>query len=370
MIGGGAGSFIGPVHRIAARMSDDFDLVAGVFSSKAEKSVRFAREIGINEDRAYPDWQTMLEKEQQREDGIEAIAVMTPNDTHFPIALAFLKAGFHIICDKPLCNKLENAKTLLREHKDRAQVFCVTYNYSAYPMVKQARAMVANGEIGDIKQVHLTYVQGNLAAYDPAEANSWRHDKSKGGTSLVLSDIATHAFHLGEYVAQVEVEQIFAELGTSFEKRVVDDYVTCLFRFKNKAKGAMWVTNAAAGAEHGLGFRIFGTKGGLEWHQETPNELRHRRIDDFEQILTRRKDGKLHPQAEQSVFLKFGHPEGYNEAFSNLYKETAIAIRHIKNGEAMQLPDGFPGVKAGLRGVHFVEACLESNAKSAWVNIT
>ncbi len=369
MIGGGAGSFIGPVHRIAARMSDEYDLVAGVFSSKPEKTIKFARQIGINQDRAYPDWQTMLEKEQQREDGIEALAIMTPNDTHFPIAHAFLKAGFHIICDKPLCNKLENAQTLLQAHKDSSQVFCVTYNYSAYPMVKQARAMVANGEIGDIKQVHLTYVQGNLAAYDPEEKNTWRHDKSKGGASLVLSDIATHAFHLGEYVAQTEVQEIFAELGTSFEERVVDDYVTCLFRFKNKAKGAMWVTNAAAGAEHGLGFRIFGTKGGLEWHQETPNELRHRHIDDFEQILTRRTDGKLHPQAEQSVFLKFGHPEGYNEAFSNLYKETATAIRHLKNGEAMQLPDGFPGVEEGLRGVQFIAACLASNEKGTWVNI-
>jgi len=369
MIGGGQGSFIGPVHRMAARMSNDYDLVAGVFSSNAERSAQFGNQLGLTKERAYPDWQTMLTKEQERTDGIEALSVVTPNDTHFPISHAFLKAGFHIICDKPLCNTSANAKILLETFKGRQQVFCVTYNYSAYPMVKQARAMVANGEIGEIKQVHLNYVQGDLAAYNPEETKGWRHDKSKGGTSLVLSDIATHAFHLAEYVAQVEVGQVFAELGASYKERLVDDYVTCLLRFKNKARGAMWVTNAAAGSEHGLSFKIFGTKGGLEWHQEIPNELRHRRIDDFEQILTRRKDGKLLPEAEQSVFLKFGHPEGYNEAFSNLYKETAKGIRNITDKKVAQLPDGFPGIEAGLRGVHFVEACIKSREESAWVKI-
>lgn len=369
MIGGGEGSFIGPVHRMAARMSNDYDLLAGVFSSNAERSVQFAHKMGITEDRAYPDWQTMLEKEKAREDGIEAISVVTPNDSHFPISHAFLKAGFHIICDKPLCITSANAKILWDEFQTRQQVFCVTYNYSAYPMVKQAKAMIANGEIGEIKQVHVNYVQGNLAAYHPEETKGWRHDKSKAGASLVLSDIATHAFHLAEYVAQVEVEQVFAELGKSFEERLVDDYVTCLLRFRNKAKGAMWITNAAAGAEHGLTFRIFGTKGGLEWHQEKPNELRHRKIDDFEQILTRRKDGKLLPEAEQSVFLKFGHPEGYNEAFSNLYKETAAGIRNMKEGKAAELPHGFPSVETGLRGVNFVEACIKSREENAWQNI-
>ncbi len=367
MIGGGEGSFIGPVHRIAARMSNDYDLVAGVFSSKAEKSMTFAKQIGIAKERAYPNWQTMLQKEQQLEAGIEAVAVITPNHTHYPICSAFAQAGFHIICDKPLTNTLENAKKLQQELEGKSQVFCVTYNYSAYPMVKQARAMVADGQIGAIKQVNLNYVQGNLAAYHPSEKNSWRHDKSKGGASLVLADIATHAFHLGEYVAQIELEEVFAELGPSYKQRIVDDYVSCLLRFKNKARGMMWVTNCAAGAEHGLSFRIFGTKGGLEWHQETPNELRHRRIDDFEQILTRRKGNKLLPLANESVFLPYGHPEGYNEAFANLYKETARGIRQIKNKESLQLPDGFPGIEAGVRGLSFVEACIKSKEQGIWI---
>lgn len=366
IIGGGSGSFIGPVHRIAARMSNEYVLVAGVFSSNSERSKSFAKEIGLLEDRAYPDWQTMLKKEQQREDAIDAVAVITPNDTHYPISLAFLKAGFHIICDKPLCNTLEHADILLSEYKKRTQIFCTTYNYSAYPMVKQARAMVANGEIGKIKQVHVSYVQGNLAAYDSAESTGWRHDKSKGGKSLILSDIGTHAFHLGEYVAQVEVDEVFAEMGASYAQRSADDYATCLFRFKNKAKGSMWVTNAAAGAEHGLSFKIFGSQGGLEWHQEIPNALRHRRIDDFEQILTRRKDGKLHPEVEKSVFLNFGHPEGYNEAFANLYKETAKLIRDHNENKEIKFPDGYPDLEAGYRGVCFVEACLESNSKGVW----
>lgn len=369
IIGGGKDSFIGPVHRIAARMSDDYELVAGVFSSDPKRSMTFGQSIGITTNRVYPDWQTLLKAEQCRADGIEVIAIMTPNDTHVPISKAFIEAGIHIICDKPLCNHLEEAEALLKIVKASDRLFCVTYNYSAYPMVKQARSMVANGEIGEIKQVQLTYVQSNLAAYHPSEAQGWRHDTKKGGPLLVLGDIATHAFHLGKYVSRMEVEQIFAEVGPSFLQRKVDDYVTCLLRFPNSARGSMWVTNAAAGAEHGLSFRIFGTEGGLEWHQETPNELRHRRLNDFERILTRRTDGKLYPEAEQSVFLKFGHPEGYNEAFANLYKEMAKAINELKEGKKPLLPDGFPNVMAGLRGIAFIEACLKSKAKESWVNI-
>ncbi|MEL6943219.1 MAG: Gfo/Idh/MocA family oxidoreductase [Bacteroidota bacterium] len=365
MVGGGAGSFIGPVHRIAARMTDEYELVAGVFSSKPEKSMSFAKQLGIVENRAYADWKKMLSAEQNRTDGIEVVAIMTPNDTHFPIAKAFLEAGVHIICDKPLCNTIENAQ-YLRDATDKSdRVFCVTYNYSAYPMVKQARAMVANGDIGDIRQVQLTYVQGNLASYSPSEEKSWRLT-DQGGASLVLSDIATHAFHLGEYVTRTEIEQIYAEVDTTVPQRSADDYVSCLLRFKNGAKGTLWVTNAAAGAEHGLGFKIFGSQGGLEWHQEQPNELRHRSLHDFERILTRRKDGKLYSQAENSVFLEFGHPEGYNEAFSNLYQETATAIRQVQQGEKVQFPDGFPNAIAGERGVRFIHTCLISNATQKW----
>lgn len=370
MVGGGAGSFIGPVHRTAAAMTGAYELKAGVFSSNAERSIEFAKTLGIDTERAYSDWETMLEQEMKREDPVRVISVVTPNDTHFPISRAFSKAGFHIICDKPLCNDLKNALTLREETKNRKnQVFCVTYNYSAYPMVKQARAMVKRGDIGEIRQVHLTYVQGNLAKYDPSENQSWRHDPNKGGASLVLGDIATHAFHLGEYVAQTEVEQVFAEVGAIVPNRIADDYVTCLLRFENGAKGTLWVTNAAAGAEHGLGFKIFGSKGGLEWHQEMPNALRFRKIDDFEQILTRRKDGKLYPEATESIQLEFGHAEGYHEAFSNLYRETADAVRKEKQNQPMDLPSGFPGIEAGIRGVAFVDACLKSKKINDWINL-
>lgn len=367
VVGGGEGSFIGPVHRIAARMSDYYELKATVLSSDPERSVKNGLALGIEENRAYPGWEQMLEEEQKRSDAIDVIAIMTPNDTHFPISYAFLEAGFHVICDKPMCNTREEAKALVEHVKRTQKIFCVTYNYSAYPMVRQARAMVRQGVIGEIRQVYLTYVQGHLATYSPESDNTWRANPARGGASLVLADIATHTFHLGEYVTGEKVGAVMADVGSVIPGRQSDDYVSCLLRFENNARGSLWVTNSAAGAEHGLSFRIFGAKGGLEWHQEKPNELRHRQLNGFEQILTRRMDGLLSPEAEQSSQLRFGHPEGFHDAFANLYREAALAIIAEKSNSLSEKLLTFPNVEDGARGVDFIFKCLESRAKNTWV---
>ena len=367
VVGGGSDSFIGPVHRMAARMSNYYDLVTGVLSSNAEKSRKYAMDVGIAKERAYGNWKELIEQEKNRSDGIDVLAIMTPNDSHYEIALAALDANMHVICDKPLCNSLKNAIQLVQKTEEKDKVFCVTYNYSAYPMVRQARAMVKNGDLGEIRQVHMQYIQSHLAG---SNVNTgWRFDTKKGGPSLVVSDIATHAYHLGCYVTDLEVDKLISDLGTNVPGRKVDDYLSCLLRFDNGARGSMWITNSAAGAEHGLSFKIFGEKGGLQWHQEHPNELRHRRLDGFEQIMTRRKDGKLYPEAESSMSLEIGHPEGFHDAFANLYREVAEAIFDKENTVRSDTgKTSFPTVKDGAKGVRFIYAVLDSSKNGSWTN--
>lgn len=363
LVGGGPGSFIGPVHRLAANMSNCYEIVAGSFSSKAEKSLAFAEEIGVQ--RAYPNWQALIQAESKREDGAEVLAIMTPNDIHFPVSMAALHAGMHVICDKPLCNELSHAQELIEAVAQREKVYCVTYNYSAYPMVRQAKAMIAAGDLGEIHQLHVQYVQGYMANANASAG--WRGNTAKGGPSHVVGDIATHAYHLVEFVTGLRTSRLMADIGSTVPNRLgeVDDYITCMFNYENGAKGNLWVTNAAAGGEHGLSFKIFGEKGGLEWHQENPNELRHRQLNGFEQILTRRKDGMLYPAAESAMQLVIGHPEGFHDAFSQLYREVAIAI--MKGTPKAELP--FPTVEDGARGVAFVYKALESSDMGRWVEI-
>ncbi len=367
MVGGGHGSFIGPVHRMAARMSNYYNLCATVLSSDPNKSIEYGLKHGIDRERAYSDWQDMIEQESKRTDGIEVLAIMTPNDLHFPMAYAAIEAGLHIICDKPLCNNLENAIDLVKKSREKDLVFCVTYNYSAYPMVRQARAMIENGELGDIRQVHLEYIQSHLA--EASTPYNWRFDPLVGGQSLVVGDIGTHAYHLAGYVTGLEVEELMSDVGTNVPGRTVDDYASCLLHYENGARGSLWVTNSAAGAEHGLSFKIFGEKGGLEWHQENPNELRHRQLNGFEQRMTRRNDGKLHPEAESSMKLVMGHPEGFHDAFANLYGEVAEEILSRSQAERSSGDrPSFPTVLDGAKGVKFIDAVIASNRNRRWEN--
>jgi predicted dehydrogenase len=371
VVGGGPGSFIGPVHRNAARLDDRFEIVAAVLSSDAGRSRRAAQDLGIAADRAYADWRQLIEAERTRPDGIEALAIMTPNGSHYAIASAALAAGLDVICDKPMTTTVDDALKLVREVEASGLIFCLTHNYSAYPMVRQARAMVEAGELGAIRQIHLTYVQGHNATLveGDAAAAGWRFDPAECGASLVLGDIGTHAHHLGAYVGGLELEAVLAEVTATVPGRRSDDTASLLMRWSGGATGTMWVTNAAAGGEHGLALSIFGAEGGLEWHQESPNELFHRSRSGFERRLTRRLHGALHPAAERASRIEIGHPEGFQEAFANLYRDVAEAILAQRTGHpADPAALDFPGVRDGARGMRFIEAAVASSRTGRWTD--
>ncbi|MGH6943189.1 MAG: Gfo/Idh/MocA family protein, partial [Geminicoccaceae bacterium] len=277
VVGGGPGSFIGEVHRSAARLDDHYEIVAAVLSRNPERSRRAAQDLGIA--RGYGDALELLEGEAARDDGIDVLAVMTPNGAHHAACRAALDRGLDVICDKPLTTRLEDALDLVRRVRERSLVFCVTYNYSAYPLVRHARAMVRDGELGAIRQVQVEYIQGHLAkevSGDRDPGTDWRFQPEQCGPSLILGDIGTHALHLASFIAGQEAAEVAAEVGSALPGRKVDDFAHLLLRFSGGACGSMWVTNSAAGAEHGLAIRLFGERGGLEWHQEQPNALLHR----------------------------------------------------------------------------------------------
>ncbi|CAG9191349.1 Gfo/Idh/MocA family protein [Paraburkholderia caribensis] len=367
LIGGGPGSIIGETHRIAARLDGQYDIVAAALSSNPERARQAARDLGIGAERAYPSWQQMLEAEAARPDRIDAVAVMTPNDSHHPICMLALERGFHVICDKPLASDLAQAREIAARVKTTNAEFCVTYCYTGFPMVRQARDMILAGELGEIRQVHLQYVQSYLAGHDlPA---GWRTE-GRAGSSLVLMDIGTHAFHLGAFVTGLDVTRLCADVGSAIPGRTIDDYVSALLRYENGARGSLWVTNAAAGSEHGLSFRIHGDKGGLEWHQEEPNRLIHRRQDAFEEIITRRLGPATSAGAQRSTRIAIGHPEGYLEAFANLYTEFAqrVATR-IAGAPGDDQPILFPGVSDGVKGLAFVAASVKSMTTGGWQEV-
>jgi predicted dehydrogenase len=365
LIGGGPGSEIGEVHRIAARLDGFYEIAASALSSDPERSRRSGRTMGVSEDRAYPSWRALIESEAGRVDRPDILAVMTPNDSHYEICSAALDAGFHIICDKPLTTDLATAVALARKVRETGTEFCVTYCYTGYPMVRQARAMVRSGAIGAIRQVHLQIVQGYLALDEVPPG--WRLDPARVGASLVLIDIGTHAHHLGAYVTGLDLASVCADIGHVVPGRKVDDYASLLLRYSNGARGSMWVTNAAAGAEHGLSFRIFGETGGLDWNQEEPNRLVHRRRDGFEEIMTRRKDHLVSESARRVTRVEIGHPEGFLEAFANLYSDFAKAVvARLCHKSPDDIERPFPTVEDGVKGLAFVEAAVRSSASEHW----
>src|SRR5258707_3572252 len=365
IVGGGPGSVIGDVHRAGARLDGYYEIGAAALSSDPERSRRTGRAIGVSDERAYPSWRELVESEAKRKDRIDVIAVMTPNDSHYDICCAALNAGFHIICDKPLTTDLASAVSLAKKVKNSGLEFCLTHSYTAYPMVRQARAIILNGAIGAIRQLHLQYVQGYLASEDIPPG--WRLDPARVGGSMILIDIGTHAHHLGAYVTGLDLESLCADVGHVVPGRKVDDYVSMLLRYANGARGSMWVTNAASGAEHGLCFRIFGETGGLEWYQEDPNRLVYRKRDGFEEIITRRPDSLVSEDARRVTRVQIGHPEGYIESFANLYSDFARAIVARMRGEPSHAIDRpFPTVEDGVKGLAFVQAAMQSSATRAW----
>ncbi len=369
VIGGGPGSFIGAMHRQAARLDDRYELVAAALSSDPLRSVEAGRELGLAAERAYASGSALIAAEAGRAGGAEVVAIMTPNDSHFALAEAALKAGMDVICDKPMTNTLQQAEALQRQVQASGLVFCLTHNYTGYPMVRQARAMVAGGELGTVRLVQVEYVQGGKArADDAAKAGQWRYDPAKSGPSLVLGDIGSHAHNLLRFITGLEVSAVAAEVGSIVPDRIVHDFAGALLRLDNGARASFWVTQAAAGVENALRIRVSGSLGSLEWQQEVPQQLSFKPLDGPAQLRTPNGAGTL-PLAARSSRIVRGHPEGFPEAFANLYSDAAEAIAARRAGQpADPLALHFPNAEDGLQGVRFVDAVLRSSASDgAWV---
>ncbi|MCQ0990502.1 Gfo/Idh/MocA family protein [Jiella marina] len=372
MVGGGQGAFIGGVHRIASRIDDKFTLVAGALSSTPEKARASAAEIGLDPERSYGSYEEMAEKEKGRPDGIEAVAIVTPNHMHFPVAKTFLEAGFHVICDKPMTTTLGEARQLGEIARAAGKVFVLTHNYTGYPMIRQARSMVANGDLGTIRLVVAEYVQDWLAdrAEDTGSKQAgWRVDPAKAGAGGAIGDIGTHAHNLACYVTGLKVEKLAADLSSFVPGRQLDDNASMLLRFAGGAKGSLWASQVAVGNENGLTLRVYGDKGGLEWAQEEPNKLWYTPLGEPKRLLTRGGAG-ANDAAVAVSRIPAGHPEGYLEGFATIYIEAAALIRAADAGEAPPADVALPTIEDGIDGLAFIEACVKSSkADGAWVTL-
>ncbi|MFN7224105.1 MAG: Gfo/Idh/MocA family protein [Paracoccaceae bacterium] len=370
MVGGGRDAFIGAVHRIAARLDDQYELVAGCFSSNAEKSLASAADLGVS--RAYASFAEMAVKEARRKDGIEAVAIVTPNHMHAPVAMQFLRRGIHVICDKPLTHNLMEAKRLAKAAEAAGVVFALTHNYTGYPMIRQAAAMVRAQELGDIRLVQVEYAQDWLA--EPLEATGqkqadWRTDPARSGAGGSTGDIGTHAFNLANFVTGLSVEELAADLQAFVPGRRVDDNGHVLLRYRGGARGMLWCSQVAAGQENGLRLRVYGTKAGIEWEQENPNYLWVGPLGQPKYRLTRGGSG-AGADAARVTRIPSGHPEGYLEGFATIYAEAARAIMARREGSVVDPAVTYPGLKEGLEGVAFVDACVRSSARNAaWVKL-
>jgi predicted dehydrogenase len=368
MVGGGEGAFIGGVHRMAARLDGHWDLAAGAFQSNAIRSAAFGRSLGLADDRCYGDFRAMAEAEAARADRIDAVSIVTPNHMHVEVAKAFAARGIAVICDKPLATSVGDAMALSEAaRKSGAPVF-VTYNYSGYPMVRQARAMVKAGELGKLRIVRAEYAQDWLAAELPGNKQAdWRGDPARAGPGGALGDIATHAFHLAEFVSGQACVELSAELTTFVAGRRIDDDAQVRLRFVGEAKGGIWASQVATGAANGLKLSVFGDRGGLTWAQETPEELRFTPLGQPTYILRRGGTG-LGADAQYAARLPAGHPEGYLEGFAQIYSDIAEQLQARLESRA---PDAramlTPTIEDGVRGVQFIATVIKSNAGSgAW----
>jgi predicted dehydrogenase len=374
MVGGGPGAFIGPVHRMAARLDDRYDFVSGALSADPERARVGGRALRLATDRVYADFRAMAAAERARPDGIDVVAIVTPNRTHFEIASAFLDAGIHVICDKPMATSAGDAADLVARVERTGLVFVMTYNYTGYPMVRQARALVAGGEIGAVRVVQVEYPQEWLA--EPLERTghkqaAWRTDPDQAGPGGCLGDIGTHAVNLAEFVAGQRVSELAADLSRFVPGRALDDNVQIMLRFSSGARGALWASQVAPGSANALRLRVFGSLGALEWQQEAPNELRLARLGQPARLLTRAGAGLAAAAAGHGGRLPAGHTEGYLEAFAALYADTADLIG-ARLGGYPPPPSAalLPSVADGARGVAFIEAALVSSGRnSAWVAV-
>lgn len=364
MVGGGRGAFIGAVHRIAARMDDRFELVAGALSANPENAKASAADLHIAADRAYTSYEEMLRVEKTRADGIQAVVIVTPNHMHFPVAKACLEAGIDVICDKPVTRTLEEALELEQIVKKSGCFFALTHNYSAYPLVRYARELVEQGKLGKVRVVQVEYPQEWLteAAADDNKQASWRTDPARSGAAGCLGDIGTHAFQLARFITQQKLSAVSADLTSFVDGRLVDDNVHALLRFDGGAKGMLWSSQVAPGCENGLRIRIYGEKAGIEWAQENPNELWFCELNKPRQRITRRGDIGSEIAA-RGMRTPGGHPEGYLEGFANLYKDIADILIARQQGESHFLQNWVPDIDTGVEGMRFINAVLTSSQR-------
>ena len=367
MVGGGQGAFIGAVHRIAARIDDKYELVAGALSSDPERAKASGAELGLAEDRCYVDFKTMAMAEAKRADGIEVVSIVTPNHMHFPAAKAFIEAGIHVICDKPLSLNLKEALALEKLlAKNPKVIFALTHNYSGYPMIRQARAMVAAGELGELRLVQGEYPQDWLTTdleKSGQKQAAWRTDPKRSGAGGCVGDIGTHTYQLATYVSGLTLEELSADLTSFVKGRKLDDNASVMLRFKSGAKGHIWASQVAPGHENGLKLRVYGTKGGLEWTQADPNYLWFTPFGEPKRLITRGGAG-ANAAANRVTRIPGGHPEGYLEGFANIYTEVARAIEAKRAGKKVDKDVDFPGIQDGVAGMAFIEACVKSSAKN------
>jgi predicted dehydrogenase len=373
MVGGGQGAFIGAVHRYAARLDDRYQLLAGALSSDPERARASGEELGIAPDRCYESFKAMARSEAGREDGIDVVSIVTPNHVHFPAARAFLEAGIHVICDKPLVNSVQEARELADLTLEKELLFAVTYNYSGYPMIRQARKMATSGQLGELRVVQVEYPQDWLTtAAENSGVNKqaeWRTDPDRAGSGGCIGDIGSHAYHLATYVTGLQAEELCAELTSFVDGRRLDDNAQIMLRFSSGARGMLWASQVAPGNENALRLRVYGSTGGLEWSQENPNQLWHTPFGQATRLITRggnAADGN----ANRLSRIPAGHPEGYLEGFANIYSEVADALESRIKGLALDESVDFPTVVDGVHGVEFIEAAVKSSvAGASWVKL-
>jgi predicted dehydrogenase len=368
MVGGGQNAFIGAVHRMAANLDGQLELVAGAFSADAKNSQVTGEQLFLNPKRVYASYAEMAEREAAlpAEERMDFVAIVTPNFLHAPVATAFLKKGFHVVCDKPMTLNLKEAKALREVVRKSGKVFALTHNYTGYPMVKEARDLVRTGKLGKILKVVAEYPQGWLL--DKIETTghkqaTWRADPKKAGASCCVGDIGTHAENLGRYITGLEIESLCAEFTSFIPGRKLEDDANMLLRYQGGAKGVLHCSQISCGEENNLNIRVYGTQGSLAWQQEHPNELKFIPKGEPAKIL-RRGNGYVSEAAKKFTRLPFGHPEAFIEAFANIYLEAVAAIRASIEGKRIDKND-FPTVDDGVIGMAFIETCVKSAKSNA-----
>ena len=369
MVGGGNDAFIGGVHRIAARIDGRFQLVAGALSSTPEKAQASGAVLGLDPTRIYDDFKAMAIREARLKDGIEAVAIVTPNHVHYAVAREFLKRGIHVICDKPLTSTLADAKKLVKAAHDSDALFVLTHNYTGYPLMRQARQMIAEGVLGKIRVVQVEYAQAWLTKAESSKQAAWRTDPARSGAGGSTGDIGTHAFNLASFVTGLALDSLSADLQSFVSGRQLDDNAHVMMRFEGGARGMLWCSQVAPGNENGLRLRVYGEAGGLEWAQENPNQLWYTPHGEPKRLLTRGGVGAT-DDAARVTRIPAGHPEGYLEGFATIYREAADAITAHRAGRDVPADVLYPTIEDGLKGMQFVDACVRSSKRDgAWVKL-